>query len=181
MFKRPTSRRKSKGEQIELNLVPILDTMVTLIAFVLFSMSFLSLASIESPFPEASAKDIQEKLKEKPLQLTLTLNQNEAEIWSPFDRIAPRTIAHIQDGLPDTRAIHEALIAVKQQHPRETKIVIVPHAAANYDTLISVMDAMRTLDPTDPPLFMKNEATGNDELISTLFPEVIFGNLLGDS
>jgi biopolymer transport protein ExbD len=181
MLKRPSSRRKSAQQGIILNLVPMLDAMVTLIGFLLFTMSFLALSSIESPFPELSASSVQEKLKERPLQLTLSLRDGEAEIWSPFEKFAPKKIPHNPDGTPDLRAIHGALVEVKQKFPLETKIVFVPFAGASYDVLISVMDAVRMLDPTDPPLFVRNEKTGTDISLKTLFPEVIFGNLLGDS
>ncbi len=181
MFKKPTSRRKSEKEQIELNLVPILDTMVTLISFLLFTMSFLAIVSIESPFPQASAQSVQQKLKEKPLQLTVTLRKKEIEIWSPFNRIQSKKIPHTAEDLPDTVALHSALLEIKQQFPNETQVVIVPPSTANYDTLISVMDAMRVIEKTDPPIYTKNDETGADEIVKTLFPNVVFGNLLGDA
>lgn len=181
MLKRPTSRRKGHSRQIELNLVPILDTLVTLIAFLLFTMTFLNIVGIESPFPIASSAETEQKLKEKPLQLTLTLRDNECEIWSPFEKIPAKTIPNTGAGQPDIKAIHEALIDIKKQFPTETHVVIVPTAATNYDLLIAVMDTLRVLDPTDPPIFVKNEKTGIDEQTKLLFPDVIFGNLLGDT
>ncbi|MDR3608266.1 MAG: biopolymer transporter ExbD [Oligoflexia bacterium] len=181
MLKRPTSRRKSSSEGIVLNLVPILDTMVTLIGFLLYTTAFFSLVSIESPFPTASTEEVQQKLKEKPLQLTLTLRDTEAEIWSPFEKIKSRTIPNASPGKPDIVKIHSELLDVKKDFPNETKVVIVPTAGMTYDILISVMDGIRGVDPTDPPLFTKNLATGNDEPVKILFPEVIFGNLLGDT
>lgn len=183
MLKRPSSRRKSTSEGVQLNLVPILDTMVTLIAFILFSAAFFSVVHIESPFPtvdpEAQAQVKDDPKKEKPLQLTLSIRENEAELWSPFEKMAPVKIPHVAPGQPDIKQIHEKLIGIKNQFPAETKIVLVPFAAANYDTLIAVMDAIRLLDKTDPPMFAKNAQTGNDEPLKTLFPEIIFGNLLG--
>ena len=181
MFKRPSSRRKTKHAQIILNLVPILDTMVTLIGFLLFTMSFLTLVSVESPFPQASLEDLKQKLKEKPLQLTLTLRENDAEIWSPFEKFSPKKIPNMALGQPDLKGIHEGLVAVKQKFPKETKIVLVPYPGATYDILVATMDIVRLLDATDPALFKKNEKTGNDEPMKLLFPEVVFGNLLGDS
>lgn len=181
MLKRPSARRKSGHEEINLNLVPILDAMVTLIAFLLFTMSFLSIVAIESPFPTASTADVEEKLKEKPLQLTVTLRDNEAEIWSPFERISSKKIPNAEPGKPDTKSIHEALVEVKKQFPKETKVVVVPFAGATYDVLISAMDAMRVLEPSDPPIYLRNDTTGNDDLLKVLFPEVVFGNLLGDT
>jgi hypothetical protein len=58
---------------------------------------------------------------------------------------------------------------------------VVPYPNAQYDTLILLMDSLRLMEPTDPPLFMPNKVTGNNEPVKTLFPEVVFGNLLGDS
>ncbi len=181
MLKRPTSRRKTGNQQISLNLVPILDTMVTLIGFLLFTMSFLTLVSIESPFPEANSADVAKKLKEKPLQLTVSVREKDTEIWSPFELIPAKTIPNPIPGQPDIRAIHEALVGVKQKFPHENKVVIVPFPGATYDVLVSTMDTVRVLEPTDPPIFVKNEKTGNDEPLKLLFPDVIFGNLLGDS
>lgn len=181
MLRRPTSRRKGHADQIELNLVPMLDTFVTLIAFLLFTMTFLNIVGIESPFPIASSEEVEQKLKEKPLQLTVSLRENETSIWSPFEKIPTKTIPNPAPGLPDIRAIHEALIDVKKQFPAETRVVFVPISSTNYDTIVALMDSIRGVEPTDPPIFMKNAQTGLDEQIKLLFPEVIFGNLLGDS
>lgn len=181
MLKRPSSRRRSSRQEVQLNLVPILDTMVTLIGFLLFTMSFLALVHMESPFPVTTQEDSQEKIKERPLQLTVTLRENEVEVWSPFDRIESKKIPNLPDGAPQLKLIHEIIIQVKQKFPKETKLVLVPYPAATYDTLIATMDSLRLFEPTDPPVFLKNESTGVDEKVNTLFPEIIFGNLLGDN
>jgi biopolymer transport protein TolR len=181
VLKRPSSRRKSKAEPVALNLIPILDAMVTLIAFLLFSMSALTVVSIESPLPQMSTADVQQTLKEKPLQLTLSFRKDEVELWSPFEKITPRKFPNVSPGQPDIRAVHEALVGIKQQFPNETKIVLAPEGSTSYDVLISAMDSIRTLEPTDPPIFVKDAQTGNDQAIKTLFPEVIFGNLLGEA
>lgn len=183
MLKRPTSRRRSNAEQIQLNLVPILDTMVTLIGFLLFTGTFISLSSIESPFPITSKEEVEQQLKdrEKPLQLTLTLKEQFAEVWSPFDRIPAVRVTNESEGHPSLHGIHEALVKVKSQFPGERKIVLVPTPGTSYDTLIALMDAIRLLDASDPAIYSKNPTTGTDEASKLLFPDVIFGNLLGDS
>jgi biopolymer transport protein ExbD len=181
VLKRPTSRRKSKPEGITLNLVPVLDAMVTLIAFLLFTMSFLTIVSIESPFPTASPKDVEQKLKEKPLQLTISLNAKDTEIWSPFERIQSKKVPNTPEGQPDVKAIHEVLLGVKQQFPRETQVVMAPYPGITYDMLVSIMDSTRNIDKTDPPIFVKNQTSGNDEPLKALFPDIMFGNLLGDT
>jgi len=181
VLKRPSARNKAHKEEVELNLVPILDTMVTLIGFLLFTTSFLAIVSIESPLPQASPEQVQEKILEKPLQLTLTLREKEVEIWSPFNKIPTKSIANTPEGEINLKAIHEALIEVKKSFPSETQVVLAPNNTTPYEVLISLMDTIRNLDPTDPSIFIKNEKTGVDEPAKGLFPKVVFGNLLGDT
>jgi len=183
VLKRPSSRRNSHQEQIELNLVPILDTMVTLIGFLLFTTSFLALVSIESLLPQSSPEEVQQRVqnKEKPLQLTLTMRPKDVEIWSPFSKIEPKAILNTAEGEPDLKGIHEALLEIKKTFPNETSVVLVPTKEAHYESLITLMDAARTMEKTDPPIYLKNEQTGLDEPIKSLFPKVVFGNLLGDT
>ena len=154
---------------------------MTLIAFLLFTMSFLNVVTIESPVPQVSSEDVQQKLKEKPLQLTVTLRDNDIEVWSPFEKIPPKKILHTLPGQPDLKTLHEILIDVKKQFPEETKVVLVPSASLNYDTLVATMDSMRLLEATDTPIYAANPKTGINEQTKTLFPEVVFGNLLGDN
>ena len=180
MLRRPSARRKREVAEIQLNLVPILDAMVTLIAFLLYTMSFLAIVSIESPFPEASPEINKKKMDEPPLQLTLSVRENETEIWSPFQKIEPKKLPNLEPGKPDTASIHETLLAIKQQFPQERQVVLAPHPSLNYDALVGVMDAARSLEPTDPPIYFKNETTGMDEAAQTLFADVVFGNLLGE-
>lgn len=178
MLKRPTSRRKGEAPQIQLNLVPILDSMVTLISFLMFTMSFMSLVSVETPFPQASKETNEKKLKEKPLQLTVSVREREMEIWSPFDRIRPVVIRNAEEGKPDAAQLHAKLLEIKQKFPRENQVVFVPSSALNYDMMVLLMDAMRVIEPTDPPIFSPNPDTGIDEPAKKLFPDVVFGNLL---
>jgi len=179
VFKRPSSRRRSTQDGIQINLVPMLDALMTLIAFLMFSMAFLAFVSIESPFPIASKESVKEALKKKPLQLTVTLGETETVIWSPFDKIRSRVISNLPDGVPDVIGIHTQLVEVKKKFPLERQIVLLPFPAATYDILIGVMDAVRNYDPGDDPLYAKNPLTGIDYEVTRLFPDVVFGNLLG--
>lgn len=178
MLKRPSSRRKSHTEGIELNLVPILDTMVTLIGFLLFTTSFLAIVSIDTDLPRASSLEVQQKMNEKPLQLTLNLEEKEARIWSPFNKIEAKSIPNLQNGQTDVKAVHDALIDIKKKFLEEKNIVLAPSRGVSYDTLIAVMDNVRVVESTDPPIYEKNEKTGLEEPVKTLFPNVVFGNLL---
>lgn len=184
MLKRPSARTRRHSGQLELNLIPILDSLVTLISFLMLTMSVMNVVSIESPFPIVSQEDIEQKLKDpkdKPLQLTISMRESELEVWSPFGKVPSKSIPYKDGTKPDTTALHETLMAIKKQFPDENKVVIVPTAKTDYDSLIILMDAIRVLEKSDIPIFRKNPTTGIDEPVKVLFPEVVFGNLLGDT
>ena len=179
MLKRPSSRRRSTHAEIQLNLVPMLDALVTMIAFLMYTMAFLSLTMMESPLPIVSSEENQIQLKERPLQLTLTVNDQNLLLWSPFDLIPQQAIPNKQDGTADTLKLHEALIGIKQKFPTEKKIIFVPKSNTSYDTIVMVLDAARVFDKTDPVISVVNEKTKVQEQVKEFFPDVIFGNLLG--
>jgi len=180
VLKRPSSRRRSDHAEVTLNLVPMLDALVTMISFLMYTMAFLSLTMIESPLPMVSSEENQAQLKTPPLQLTLTVNDKDLLIWSPFDQIPQTTIPNrADDNSPDVLKLHEALIGIKQKFPNEDKIILVPKSATSYDEIVSLIDAAKNLDKTDPVIVVKNEKTQVQEQAKYLFGEVVFGNLLG--
>lgn len=180
MLKRPSSRRRIAKEQVILNLVPMMDTFVVLIAFLLYTMVFFVMTHVETPLPTSSPTEVAEKLKEKPLQLTVSFRKDEVEIWSPFQKITAKKIPNTPEGTPDVLAIHTRLVEVKQQFPNEKQVVLAPSGSISYDSLVAAMDGIRMLDAIDPPIIVKNAETGVDETLKLLFPEIVFGNILSN-
>lgn len=181
MIKRPSTRRKSDSESAHVNLVPLLDALITIIAFLMATMSYFVITSISSPVPIVAQQEQEKKLNEKPLQLTLSVRTDDIRIWSPFNKIEAKDFENTPEGLPDFYAIHEYLLEIKRKFPTEKQIVVSPHMQLTYDVLIALMDVVRLIDKTDPPLFVKDTVTGVDTQTEDLFPEIVFGNLLGGS
>ncbi len=179
MLKRPSTRRHSTPHEIQINLVPMLDALVTMISFLMYTMAFLSLNMIESPLPMVSSEQNEVQLKEKPLQLTLSMGASDILIWSPFDMIPQASIPNHPDGSADLLKLHEKLIEIKQKFPSEKKMILVPKNDSTYDAIVGVLDQSRILDKTDPVISMKDEKTGVMVQVKELFPDVVFGNLLG--
>lgn len=179
MLKRPSSRRHSAPQEIQINLVPMLDALVTMIAFLMYTMAFMSLAMLESPLPVVSSEENAIQLKEKPLQLTLSIGPKDVMLWSPFDLIPQITIPNQADGRIDTLKIHEKVVELKQKFPTESKIILVPQSNTSYESIVSVIDSVKHLEKTDPLISTANPATGVQEQVKELFHETVFGNLLG--
>lgn len=183
MFKIPSSRRKSKQEGIVINLVPILDAMVTLIAFLLFTSSFIAIVVINTPAPLLAPADEQiEELKTKPLQLTAYIKPDHIMISDWSGSRENHVIKNVDDPSTgetryDLEKLHQTLVEIKLRHPKETKLVLKPDGGVAYEVIVGIIDAARFFENTDTPLFRKNE-NGIDEPERNLFPEVIFGNIM---
>jgi biopolymer transport protein ExbD len=176
MLKRPSHRRNSKGiEEIELPLVPVMDAFVTLIAFLLLATSLLAVTLIDTPVPVVSNLPDDEK-PDKPLMLQLRIDQDMLTLSSAFRRIPEQKFPKVDKGY-DVEKLHEALLAIKQQFPKEKNIVYLPAADVKYNDLVQLMDATRLLAKTDPSFYVKGE-DGVDRPDMFLFPMVVFGNVL---
>ncbi len=180
MFKRPSTRRRTAPAEIQINLIPMLDALVTMISFLMYTMAFLAFTMIESPLPIVSSEQNEIQLKDKPLQLTLTVNDKDVLLWSPFEQIPQMTISNRPDNSIDTLKLHESLIAIKQKFPSENKIILVPKKDTSYEVIVAILDTSKVLDKTDPIISVKNEKTGVQEQVKTLFGDIVFGNLLGE-
>ncbi len=175
MLKRPSARRKSKGNEVaELPLVPIMDAFVTLIAFLLLATSMLAVTLIDTPVPIVSNK--REDAKDKPLMLTVTITPEGLKLESGFRLIKPVEFPKIDKDY-DLSKFHEALVALKQQFPKDRTLVLLPVGEIKYNDIVQIMDAGRLLLKTDPPFYVKGE-DGVDKPDDHLFPDVIFGNVL---
>jgi biopolymer transport protein ExbD len=183
MFKTPSSRRLSKQEEVQINLIPILDALVTLIAFLLFSSSFLAIVAVDTPLPLlAPATEQIEQLKEKPLQLTAYIQADKIIIADWTGSRENHTIPNITNPNNnqleyDYASFHQKLIEIKSRHPKETKLILKPDSGVSYETLIALMDSARNIEKTDNPIYVTNE-NGVEVPETKLFPEIIFGNIM---
>ena len=181
----PSSRRKSASEEVNINLVPMLDALVTLVAFLLFSTAFLSIAVIDTPAPLLAPADEQEKkLDEKPLQLTAYIQEKQILLQDWSGSRVSKNVPSINDpnsGLLayDTESLHKALIEIKQKFPTETKIILKPDAGVSYDAIVNIIDHSRFYEKTDSvTLPSKKNDKGEDVQDNRLFSEIIFGNIM---
>lgn len=183
MLSRPSTRRKSHSQEVSINLVPMLDALVTLVAFLLFSSAFMAIVFIDSPAPTLAPPEEQvQQIKDKPLQLTAYIQESQIILsdWSGSRE------KHVIGSVPDLKTgemrydyerLHQILVEIKNRYPKETKIILKPEGGVSYESLIGIMDAARFFEKSDPPLYKKNEQ-GLDVPEKSLFPEVIFGNIL---
>lgn len=158
----------------ELPLVPIMDAFVTLIAFLLMATSLLAVTLIDTPVPLVSSNPPDNK---RPLSLTIRVEEDRLLIESPFNLIQRQEIPRTDQAYNLTK-LHDVLLEIKNKFPDEKQVVLMPTPTTKYDDLIQIMDASRKITEGDPPLYRKDE-NGQDQVVTDLFPDVVFGNVLG--
>ncbi|MDQ7051655.1 MAG: biopolymer transporter ExbD [candidate division KSB1 bacterium] len=158
MAYRPSFRRTIEGEEVEPNLTPVMNLMVVLIPLLLTSAEFIKIGSIELNLPPAAGpvKTVSEKPQEKVknLDLTVSITDEGFYISSALAVLRPKSgagpsIPKKPDGSFDFQALSEKLYEIKQKaqgkFPDLENIIIQAEPGIDYQTLVSTMDASRTI------------------------------------
>jgi biopolymer transport protein ExbD len=145
----------------DLNIVPMIDMMVILVFFLIFTAVFSKTNILQLNLPSASTA--------APLDLPKTLKLE--VIIYPDDLVVNNrngsvlmTLANTAGG-PDLDGLSTFMRQVKSQYPDMTDATILPSPAISYDTLVQVMDTVRVYQLPVAP-FSKAE----------LFPDISIGD-----
>lgn len=188
MFRRPSKRRRSHGsEEFELPLVPLMDTMVTLIAFLLMATALLAVTLVDTPLPIVSNNP---PAKEKPLSLTIKISPERYRVESAFSYFRPKDIPRVEEQ-QDLQQLHDFLVELKLKHPTERQLILMPEDTVKYEEIVKVMDATREFKEGEDETLFTYQRDENGEFVldengnrievieNWLFPNVVFGNILG--
>lgn len=145
----------------DLNIVPMIDMMVILVFFLIFTAVFSKTNVLQLNLPSASTA--------APLDLPKTLKLEviiRADDLVVNDRNSGplKTFANTTAGL-DLDGLSTFIRQVKSRFPEMTDATILPSPATSYDTLVQVMDTVRVYQLPVAP-FSKAE----------LFPDISIGD-----
>ncbi len=158
MAYRPSYRRTISGEEVEPNLTPIMNLMVVLIPLLLTSAEFIKIGSIELNLPPAAGPvepgSSHPSEKTKNLDLTVSITDEGFYISSALAILRPKdgkgpSIPKKPDGSYDFDALSRKLLEIKQKaegkFPDLENIIIQAEPDIDYQTLVSTMDASRSI------------------------------------
>jgi biopolymer transport protein ExbD len=145
----------------DLNIVPMIDMMVILVFFLIFTAVFSKTNILQLNLP-ASSTEVPLDLP-KGLKLEVIIRQDDIVV---NDRNSGplKTLANTPAGL-DVDGLSEFIRRVKSQYPDMTDATILSSPATSYDILVQVMDAVRVYQLPVAP-FSKAE----------LFPDISIGD-----
>lgn len=157
MAYRPSARRSRRPESTEPNLTPVMNLMVVLIPLLLTSAEFIKLGVIDLNLPPAvggkATKVVQPKEKRLKLDLAVTITDEGFYISSSL------AIAKGKEGkgptIPKingeynfeelTKFLYEIKKRAAGRFPDIDKIVVLAEPQIDYQTIVSTMDASRSI------------------------------------
>ena len=156
-------RRLKKGSEA-LEVSAFINLIVVLVPFLLSTAVFSRMAVVDLTLPAKSAN--YEGLKENDLKLEVVVRHDAIEVGDKIGGLISR-IPNTADGATDTTTLNTVMLQIKQKFPAVTAASVLPEPNIPYDTMIHVMDAMRTA----------KTANGGTEVVDVdLFPAISIGD-----
>jgi len=156
------TRRLRKGSEA-LEVSAFINLIVVLIPFLLSTAVFSRMAVVDLTLPAKSAN--YEGLKEKDLKLEVVVRHDAIEVGDKIGGLF-WTIPNTPDG-PDLVTLNARMFEVKDKFKDVTAASVLPEPNIPYDSVIHVMDAMRS----------GKTANGGTEVVDVdLFPAISIGD-----
>lgn len=156
------TRRLRKGSEA-LEVSAFINLIVVLIPFLLSTAVFSRMAVVDLTLPAKSAN--WEGLDKNPLKLEVVIRHDAIEVGDKVGGLIQR-IPNTADGI-DTTTLNGVMFVVKNKFPDVTSASVLPEPNIPYDSVIHVMDAMRS----------GKTANGGTEVVDVdLFPAISIGD-----
>jgi biopolymer transport protein ExbD len=157
----PRRRLKKGSEALEVSA--FINLIVVLVPFLLSTSVFSRMAVIDLTLPAKSAN--WQNLKANDLKLEVVVRGDAIEVGDKVGGLIQR-IPNTPQGV-DTATLNGVMFVVKQKFPDATSASVLPEPNIPYDTVVHVMDAMRTA----------KSANGGTEVVDVdLFPAISIGD-----
>ena len=132
-------RRRSQREAEELNITSFMNLMVILVPFLLITAVFSRMAILEINIPPASTQT-SEKRPELQLEITLRgdaleLRDRSSDLRRSFPYAGEKT---------DWKQFSDLLLELKRNFPKIETVTLLLEPDVDYQTLIDVMDRVRS-------------------------------------
>src|SRR5471030_2690092 len=133
-------RRLRKGSEA-LEVSAFINLIVVLIPFLLSTAVFSNMSVVDLTLPAKSGN--WEGLKENDLKLEIVVRHDAIEVGDKIGGLLFPRIPNTPTG-PDLVTLNADMFVVKNKFPDVTAASLLPEPNIPYDTVIHVMDAMRT-------------------------------------
>jgi biopolymer transport protein ExbD len=146
----------------DLNIVPMLDVMVILTFFLIFTAVFSKTSVVELNLPGPS---VQAPPLAPTLELEVILRRNGLEVADRNVGVL-ETIPLTVTGFQDIPRLSAYLMGVKARFPDKADATLLVGDDVDYDSIVQVMDAIR----------VRQDVAGTKVTTTALFPQISLGD-----
>lgn len=134
-------QRRLRKHPAQLEISAFINLIVVLVPFLLSTAVFTRISVLDLSLPARTNGDWS-GLKADDLKLEVVVRHDTIEVGDQVGGIKDR-IPNTAQG-PDVQTLNGVLFELKQHYPEVTRASLLPEAGIPYDTVVHVMDAMRS-------------------------------------
>jgi biopolymer transport protein ExbD len=162
-------------------LVPMIDIFTVLVTFLLMTAVFARITILDLDLPSSASSN-----PAKPeFRLEVIVRKEGIELTNGTDRIA---VVPNVDGAYDLKTLTDLAVSLKRDYPEVDNASVLLEPDVEYDSLVQVMDAIRTVDPAlvadaNPapdgnavPVMPEGDAAAAKPVRMALFPKIAVGD-----
>lgn len=139
------------GEEVYLNLTPMIDVLTTLLFFLLLSFGAIVIALINATVPALSEGGKEDnKPPDKKIKVTMTVSISDKGLSVIGDAELPEAdLKQFQKTFPliatgyNFPGLTEHLAGIKRRYPESETVILIPDADIPYQVLVQALDATR--------------------------------------
>ncbi len=155
--------RRLRKDVAHLEITAFINLIVVLVPFLLSTAVFTRLAVIDLTLPAQNAASV-EQLKVDNLQLEIVVRAEALEVGDRIGGLIQRIPATSKG--PNLPALSALMLQLKTRFPDKTEATLLAEPNTAYDTIVQVMDAVRT----------GHMAQGDKVVRAELFPNISIGD-----
>ena len=155
--------RRLRKDVAHLEITAFINLIVVLVPFLLSTAVFTRLAVIDLTLPAQSSEKI-EKLTANNLQLEIVVRPEALEVGDRIGGLIERIPATGKG--PDLRTLQTLIQQIKTKYPDKLDATVLAEPNTSYDTLVQVMDVVRSGHTVQGVTVMRSE----------LFPNISIGD-----
>jgi biopolymer transport protein ExbD len=140
---------QDEGEEVFLNLTPMIDILTCLLFFLLLSFGAVLIALINASVPVIADGDPNPTVSKMKVTMGLSIDDKGMLVTASHDQMSEEELGRLKKFLPkkkdghDFKELHEYLWKVKNKFPNSTSIIITPKPGILYEVIVGAMDASR--------------------------------------
>ena len=164
--------RRAREAPKELNVLPVMNLMVTLIPFLLLGAAFYKVSVIPTTLPthDQSADETAPPPSDAIITLNLVIESDGIRLSATSATVAPEPLDALATTLPiaggvDTERLTAAVARFKTAYPKSDTVLVLPAPQIPYQMLVNILDATRERASKGP---------NGERLTQSLFPVTVF-------